>query len=179
MATSSARRTRALLIGATIVAIGSAAAYLGATRGGRVPDPHRKRRAAPAIELVDLDGAPLSLAALRGKVVLIDFWATWCGPCRDEVPQLIELQRTYEPRGVQLVGIAMDDDAEPVRDFIRVQPPNYPIVIGDAELGERFGGVLGLPVKFLIDRDGRVAGQHAGAVDPAALARELDALLAE
>lgn len=180
MAGSSRRRTRALLVGATLLVVGGAVTYVATTRdGGRRHRVHLERSVAPAIELVALDGAPLSLAALRGKVVLIDFWATWCAPCRDEVPGLIALQQQNRARGLQLVGISMDDDAAPVRAFYRELHMNYPVALGDAQLAERYGGVLGLPVKFLVDRDGRIAGKHAGAADPERLARELDALLAE
>ncbi len=164
-----------LLIGAALalVALGIVG-YLAAT--------HRDlgaRALAPAFTLTALDGVPLRLDALRGKVVLIDFWATWCGPCRDEIPELIALEHVYGPRGVQLVGISMDDDAALVRVFHRELHMNYPVALGDASLAERFGGVLGLPAKFLIDRNGRIAGRYDGTVDPAALARELSALLSE
>ena len=136
------------------------------------------RAAAPTFQLTALDGQSLTLSALRGKVVLIDFWATWCGPCRDEVPKLVELQRAYGPRGVQLVGISMDDDADKVKAFYRELHMNYPVAIGEAALGERFGGVLGLPVKFLVDKQGRLVGRLDTA-DPAQLRPELDRLLTE
>ncbi len=154
----------------------------GCHRGGEHASARAVRDAgppAPDFSLVTIDGAPLSLAALRGKVVLVDFWATWCGPCRDEVPHLIDLQRTYASRGVELVGISMDDSAAPVKSFYDQLHMNYPVALGDAALAERFGGVLGLPVKFLIDRAGRIAHKHVGPVEPATLARELDELLAE
>jgi thiol-disulfide isomerase/thioredoxin len=153
------------------------AAAGGCADKGKTPDP-AARATAPAFQLTTLDAQPLSLAALRGKVVLVDFWATWCGPCRDEVPKLVELQRTYGPRGVQLVGLSMDDDAEKVKAFYRELHMNYPVALADAKLGERFGGVLGLPVKFLVDRQGRLVGRLDTA-DPAKLGPELDRLLAE
>jgi len=137
------------------------------------------RAPAPAFALTALDGAPVRLEAMRGQVVLLDFWATWCGPCRDEIPNLVKIERTYGPRGVRVVGIAMDDDVAPVRAFARELHMNYTVALGDAALAERFGGVLGLPAKFLIDRLGRIAARHDGPMDPAVLAGELQALLAE
>ena len=100
-------------------------------------------------------------------------------PMPRRIPNSIKLERTYGPRGVCVVGIAMDDDVAPVRAFARELHMNYPVVLGDAALPERFGGVLGLPVKFLIDRQGRIAARHDGAMDPAVLAGELQALVAE
>jgi len=140
---------------------------------------HTDRPFAPPFALVDLDGAPLDLARLRGKVVIIDFWATWCGPCRDEAPRLVALQNQLGPRGLQLVGISLDDDAAPVRKFVREHNVNYPVAVGDAGLAKRYGTVLGLPVKILVDRDGRMAARHSGAVDASALQREVKLLLAE
>jgi thiol-disulfide isomerase/thioredoxin len=149
-----------------------------ACSGARQRDDATQRKPAPELQLTTLDGASLTLSALRGKVVLIDFWATWCGPCRDEAPKLVELQREYGPRGVQLVGISMDDDAEKVKAFYREWHMNYPVALGEAAVGERFGGVLGLPAKFLVDKQGRLLGR-LDTGDPAQLRPELDRLLAE
>jgi len=174
--TSRRRRTLVAVAALGLAALGIAG-YLATTR--RAGDARPARALAPGFALTTLEGAPLRLEALRGQVVLIDFWATWCEPCRDEIPALIELARVYGPRGVQLVGISMDDSDAPVRAFQRELQINYPVALGDAELGERFGGVLGLPVKFLIDRDGRIAGRYDGPVAPATLEDALQALLAE
>ena len=108
---------------------------------------------------------------------MLDFWATWCDPCREEVPHLVELQNRYRDRGLQIIGISMDDDAEPVRDFYRRFNMNYPVAMGDATTGEVYGGVLGLPIAFLIDRDGRVYSKHIGATDISVIEREITTLL--
>ena len=167
-----------LLIAATF-ALG-VGGYLLATRlADEAPALLTERVAAPAFELTALNGEKLQLSAWRGEIVLIDFWATWCGPCRDEAPKLVELQRRYAARAVRVIGVSMDDDAAPVRAFYAQHQLNYPVALGDAQLGERFGGVLGMPAKFLIDRQGRIASKHAGAVDFGLLERELQQLLSE
>jgi cytochrome c biogenesis protein CcmG, thiol:disulfide interchange protein DsbE len=173
--TARARRARLLASLLVLAALG-VASYLWLTRK---PAANSGRRTSPpALELTTIDGARWTLAALRGKVVLIDFWATWCGPCRDEIPKLVELQRSRAARGLQLLGISMDDDPATVQTFYRELKLNYPVAMGDVALAERFGGVLGLPAKFMIDRHGRMVGRSQ-ARDIAELARELDALMQE
>jgi cytochrome c biogenesis protein CcmG/thiol:disulfide interchange protein DsbE len=137
----------------------------------------RARRIAPDFTLPQLDGHPLSLSSYRGKVVLLDFWATWCTPCREETPHFVELQQKYGERGLQIVAVSMDDGPDPVRDFHRQFHINYPIVMGTASTGELYGGVLGLPIAFLISRDGRISAKHMGATDPAVFEKEIQSLL--
>lgn len=117
---------------------------------------------APDFTLTDLSGQSLQLSKLRGKAVVLDFFATWCGPCRDELPKLIALQRRYQTQGVQVVGVSLDDSAEPVHQLVRELHVPYPVVLGDEKLAERFGGILGLPALFVIDRDGRIVAKHEG-----------------
>ncbi|MGC2182748.1 MAG: TlpA disulfide reductase family protein [Terriglobales bacterium] len=136
-----------------------------------------ERALAPEFSLSTLAGEKLKLSDYRGKVVLLDFWATWCGPCREEIPHFVELQNQYRDQGFQIIGVSMDDSPEPVRDFCRQFQINYPVVMGDAKTGELFGGVLGLPIAFLIGRDGRIYSKHIGATDIAVLHREITALL--
>ena len=137
----------------------------------------REHRIAPDFTLPQLDGHPLILSSYRGKVVLLDFWATWCTPCREETPHFVELQQEYGDRGLQIIGVSMDDGPEPVRDFHRQFHINYPIVMGTASTGELYGGVLGLPIAFLISRDGRISAKHMGATDPAVFEKEIQSLL--
>lgn len=128
---------------------------------------------APNFTLPELDGHPLSLSSFRGRVVLLDFWATWCVPCREETPHFVELQKKYADRGLQVIGVSMDDSADPVRAFYQQLHINYPVVMGTAKTGEEYGGVLGLPIAFVIDRDGRIVNKHIGATDPAVIEREI------
>jgi thiol-disulfide isomerase/thioredoxin len=120
-----------------------------------------------------LAGGELSLSAYRGKVVLLDFWAAWCDPCRDEIPRFVNLQTKFGDRGLQIIGVAMDDGPEPVRDFYQRFKMNYPVVIGNAKIGELYGGVLGLPIAFLLGRDGRIYAKHTGATDSSVFEKEI------
>ena len=122
-------------------------------------------RKAPEIACKDLSGKKLNLRGFRGKVVLLNFWATWCAPCQLEMPVFSKWQQQYGPQGLQIVGISMDDDAPPVRKLVAELKLGYPVAMGDALLGERWGGVLGLPLTYLIDRDGIVRAQFQGETD--------------
>lgn len=161
--------------------IGLAAAIYFATRSNAVPviagKGAREHAAAPDFTLSDLAGQKLRLSTYRGKVILLDFWATWCDPCREEIPHFIALQNKYRDQGLQIIGVSMDDGPEPVREFYQRFRMNYPVVMGNAKTGELYGGVLGLPIAFLIGRDGRVDAKHIGATDISVLEKEIVKLL--
>jgi peroxiredoxin len=133
--------------------------------------------AAPDFTRDDLDGGQVHLADYRGKLVLLNFWATWCAPCRKEMPLFSEWQRDYRAQGLQIVGVSMDDDIASVKQLLAQRPVRYPIVMGDAKLGERFGGVLGLPLSFLIDAQGRIVARYQGESDFADMEAKLMELL--
>jgi peroxiredoxin len=132
---------------------------------------------APDFTLPQLDGQPLSLSSYRGKLVLLDFWATWCVPCRAETPHFVELQQKYGNRGLQIIGISMDDSPDSVRPFVQQFHVNYPIVMGTAKTGEQYGGILGMPIAFLIDPQGHIISKHLGATDPGVFEREIAGML--
>jgi cytochrome c biogenesis protein CcmG/thiol:disulfide interchange protein DsbE len=131
---------------------------------------------APAFTRPGLDGKPVSLKSYRGKVVLVDFWASWCPPCIIEIPQLIGLQKKHGAR-LQIIGVSMDDDVASARDVARRFAFNYPLLMGDAKFGHLYGGILGLPSAFLIGRDGRIVKILRGELKPGELDRAIqDAL---
>ena len=134
---------------------------------------------APAFALTDFSGQSLTLARFRGKVVLLDFWATWCAPCEVEMPVFATWQRQYGPQGLQVIAISMDDDAGPARRLVSRLKLNYPVAMGDARLGARYGGVLGLPLTLLIDRNGIVRARFQGETDRRLIERQVAALLAQ
>jgi len=134
-------------------------------------------RAAPQFVRKDLAGQTVSLRAYRGKVVLLNFWATWCGPCRVELPRFAAWQARYGADGLQVIAVSMDDGDGPVRALMAKLKPGYPIVMGDDRLGTLYGGILGLPVTYLIERDGKVAARYEGASDLDAMERRIRELL--
>jgi len=132
---------------------------------------------APGFSLQDLNGQPLDLANYRGKVVLLDFWATWCTPCRGEIPHFVEFQDKYREQGLQVIGISMDDGPKPVREFYQQFKMNYPVALGNEKVAQAYGGILGLPITFLISRDGRVAAKYVGEVQMPTLEQAIESQL--
>jgi cytochrome c biogenesis protein CcmG/thiol:disulfide interchange protein DsbE len=123
----------------------------------------RDRKTAPDFELTDAGGAQIRLADYQGKVVLLNFWATWCGPCNIEIPWFNEFEAAYKDRGLSVVGVSMDEGGwKTVKPYIEQKHLSYRIVIGDDALAQKYGGVDSLPTTFLIDRDGKIAASHRG-----------------
>jgi len=121
------------------------------------------RKPAPSFALKDASGKLVQLADYKGKVVLLDFWATWCGPCKIEIPWFTEFERKYKDRGFEVLGVSMDDDGwKSVTPFVTEKKINYRIVMGDDKTGDQFGGLEALPTTFVIDRSGRIASVHVG-----------------
>ena len=132
---------------------------------------------APDFVLKDSAGADVRLSDYRGKAVVLNFWATWCRPCRIEMPMLAELESQYKARGLEVVGVSVDDDGwKSVRPFVEKNPVPYPVVIGDLALQKRYG-VVAMPMTVLIDREGKVAGMHLGIAGNEVWEREIEALI--
>jgi peroxiredoxin len=141
--------------------------------------PPSGRTLAPDFNLKDANGKDVKLTDLKGKVVLVNFWATWCEGCQVEIPWLIEFQKEHEARGLVVIGISMDDDGwKSVRPWLKEKKVNYPIVIGNDGLGKQYG-LDGMPLTALVDRKGRIADVHPGLVDKAATQQKIRALLQE
>jgi cytochrome c biogenesis protein CcmG/thiol:disulfide interchange protein DsbE len=132
---------------------------------------------APEFVRTDLGHKRLDLNAYRGKVVLLDFWATWCAPCEVEMPSFVAWQKKYGPQGLQIIGISMDDDPALVRSMVSKLKLNYPVAMGDVKLGDLYGGVLGLPITFLIDRHGVIQAEYQGEADLSKIERQMQSLL--
>jgi thiol-disulfide isomerase/thioredoxin len=136
----------------------------------RNPDP------APDFKLTALDGQQLTIAALQGKVVFLNFWATWCGPCRAEIPDLIALQGRYKGR-LQIIGLNVDDEEADIQKYVDETGINYPVVMTSNDVRIQFGGIPALPTSFVLDTAGRVVQKHVGLWNPAVYEMEIRALL--
>ncbi len=155
----------------------------------RVPHPRRAfvfaarsgnsliNKPAPDFTLSSFNGQPLTLAQFRGKVVLLNFWATWCAPCQVEMPVFANWQSQYGAEGLQVIGISMDDDPTVARRAVARLKLDYPSAMGNARLAMRYGGVLGLPLTFLIDRNGIVRARFQGETDQKLIEQEIKLLL--
>jgi thiol-disulfide isomerase/thioredoxin len=154
---------------ALLLALMPAAAGAAGKAPVKVPVKLKVGDLAPQFARGDLQGHGFDLKAQRGKIVLIDFWASWCPPCIAEIPHLSQLQARYGASGFQVVGIAMDDSSDATRKTMRTIAFNYPVVAGDAKFGNLFGGVLGLPLQYLVGADGRILEIWSGEVAPATL----------
>lgn len=136
------------------------------------------RKPAPNFTLLDSNGAKVSLASLKGKVVLLNFWATWCGPCQVEIPWFVEFNKTYKARGLAVVGVSMDEDGwKSVKPYLAAKKIDYPIVVGTEDVAKAYGGVDSLPSTFIIDRDGKIAFSHTGLVGKDTYETEIRSLL--
>jgi thiol-disulfide isomerase/thioredoxin len=139
---------------------------VGVQAGGVAPEQESalKGNVAPDFELSTLDGKPVKLSAYRGKAVLVSFWATWCGPCKVETPWLVEFYKQYQPQGLEIVGVAMDDagSQNEIAKFVKDMNINYTIVQGTEKVGDAYGGVDGLPASFFIDRNGKIVDMTLG-----------------
>jgi len=137
----------------------------------RNPDP------APEFRLTGLDGKSVTLADSHGKIILLNFWATWCGPCRAEIPDLVELQNKYKDR-LQILGLVIDDDdQDAIKEFTEKFRINYPVALATNEIRMQYGGIAALPTSFVLDAEGRIVQKHEGLRDPVLYETEIRSLL--
>jgi thiol-disulfide isomerase/thioredoxin len=189
---------KSLLVIIAVVAV-IAATYLAdrATRqprkgvlsvsAGNSPANPKAPKPAPEVTLKDLDGKDLSLAQYKGKVVLVNFWATWCEPCQVEIPWLIEMQQKYAAKGFTVLGIAMDEEgASVVTPWVQKErfdvngsksQMNYPIVIGNDAAADKFGGLFGYPTSLLITRDGKIVQRITGIINEEEISKSIESQL--
>jgi thiol-disulfide isomerase/thioredoxin len=132
---------------------------------------------APDFKLAGLDGKAVTLAGSKGKVILLNFWATWCGPCRAEIPDLVELQNKYKDR-LQILGLVVDDDdQDAIKKFVEKFSINYPVAVATNDIRLQYGGIPALPTSFVLDSEGRVVQKHEGLRDPVLYETEIRSLL--
>lgn len=174
---SAAGRAVRIFLAATMLVAAGCGASAKAPQSGNVIRFVRNPDAAPEFQLTTLDGKPLSLESERGKVVLLNFWATWCGPCRAEIPDLIALQEKYAGK-LQIIGLMVDeDDAGVVKQVVARTGINYPVAMTSPEIRIKYGGIAALPTSFVLDTQGRVVQKHEGLRNPALYEAEIRALL--
>ncbi|MCL4782638.1 MAG: TlpA family protein disulfide reductase [Bryobacterales bacterium] len=164
---------------ATVLAIGlfSCTKTDELTGAAKLKAEHTRNEAAD-FALEDANGQTLKLSDLRGKVVLLNFWATWCGPCKVEIPWFIEMEREFKDQGFAVVGVSMDEDGwKAVKPFMQDMKVNYRMVLGTEEMAQLYGGVEALPTSYVLDRNGKVASVHMGIVSRKVFEEEIRALL--
>jgi cytochrome c biogenesis protein CcmG/thiol:disulfide interchange protein DsbE len=180
-------RNRSLFFSLFLVAATAVAGFSGCgTKSAGAPAP-KVYANEPNVTFKDLQGKDVPLASLKGKVVVVNFWATWCEPCRTEIPWMIGYQQKYADKGFTMLGVAMDEDGKSAVDpFLQSTKfdvggqqtaMNYPIVLGNDDIADKFGGMLGLPTTVVISRDGKIMKRYIGLVNEADLDKQIKDLL--
>jgi thiol-disulfide isomerase/thioredoxin len=154
-----------------LVALISAALLFSAAQHSEAPT-------APPFRLQTLDGTTIELSKLKGKVVVLNFWATWCGPCRSEIPGFLQVYKETRGKGVEIVGLSLDDASDDeVKQFVQRYRIDYPIGKDDGSIAKLYGGIQAIPTTFFIDRTGRIVGRHIGFMSKEQFAMTIKKLL--
>jgi peroxiredoxin len=133
---------------------------------------------APNFSLKTADGKTIELKKLQGKVVVVNFWATWCGPCKAEIPGFLEVYQQNKSKGLEIVGISLDQSGwDVVKPFVEKAKITYPVVVGDAKLADAYGGINAIPTTFVVDKKGNIVKQHVGYLDKKAFEKIVKDLL--
>jgi thiol-disulfide isomerase/thioredoxin len=169
---------RASVAALMLVAAAGCSTVTSSANGKPDAKPAATRKAAPDFELKDVNGKTMKLSDFKGKVVLLNFWATWCGPCKIEIPWFIEFERTYKDKGFAVIGVALDEEGwEVVKPYIEARKVNYRVVLGTPQVEQLYGGVSSIPMTFILDREGRVASTHLGLVSKSEYVKDIQQLL--
>jgi thiol-disulfide isomerase/thioredoxin len=162
-----------------LTAVGSETPSGSAPTASQLSCPADAKPANLNFALKDANNREVSLSQYKGKVLVIDFWATWCGPCKVEIPHFIEFQEKYGKAGLQIVGISVDDTADKLAPYIRDMKMNYPVLQGlnHDEVQDAYGPIVGIPVSVMISRDGKICATHTGLTGKDVFEREIKSLL--
>lgn len=173
------RKIFAFLAVAAVLALCSCSGTSSAANSSAAERQSANRKSAPDFTLTDANGQPVKLSEFRGKVVLLNFWATWCGPCQIEIPWFIEFEQQFKSKGFEVVGVSMDDDGwKAIKPYIAAHKLNYRILLGDETVSQLYGGLDALPTTFMIDRDGKFAfSPHIGLAGKNEYLSEIESLL--
>lgn len=168
----------AALVYAFIPSLPSPAAKTAGSSGGAVC-PANAKKANLDFTVKDMNGATVKLSSFKGKVILLDFWATWCPPCKAEIPGFVELQDAYREKGLQVLGVSVDDTPDKLKPFATEFKMNYPVLVGleRDDLQDAYGPMWGIPTTYLIARDGRICRKNSGIVGKAQYESDIQGLL--
>ena len=178
------RRAAWLAMGAVALALGLVSLAPGVEQASRSGDEEPEDavfigRTAPLhYTLKDMNGVDVKLSSFKGKVIVLNFWATWCPPCELEIPDLVQIQKTY-PDDVVIVGVSVDDTADQLKPYAAKKQMNYPVLVGldHEDIQDAYGPMYGIPVSVFIGRDGKIARRHSGIYSKEQFVREIEALL--
>ncbi len=133
---------------------------------------------APSFSLKNAEGKDVTLADMKGKIIILNFWATWCPPCRAEIPDFIRVYKKYQSKDVEIVGISLDHKGwDVVRPFVKNNNINYPVLLGDQKIAKAYGNISSIPTTFIIDKKGKIVDQHVGSITEKDLVKKFEKLL--